>query len=133
MPIINPNMEYGTTICTITLMFLLVTKHLICDFYLQTEEMVKRKGTLFDLVGFSHSAIQGAGTFVCIIWFVNSFNEAVFLSIVDTILHYVIDFIKMNFGCPDIRTRKFWNHIGLDQYLHYLTYIGIIYFIFIGI
>lgn len=131
MPIIVSN--YGNEILILICMFLLITKHLICDFYLQTEEMVKRKGTLFDIIGFSHSAIQGAGTFICIIWFVNSFNEAIFLSIVDMILHYIIDFIKMNFGCPDIRTRKFWNHIGLDQYLHYVTYIGVLYIIFIGL
>lgn len=131
MPIIVSN--YGNEILILICMFLLVTKHLVCDFYLQTEEMVKRKGTLFDLVGFSHSVIQGIGTFVCIIWFANSFNEAVFLSIADMLLHYTIDFIKMNFGCPDIRIRKFWIHIGLDQYLHYVTYIGILYVIFIGL
>lgn len=123
--------NYGNEISILGCMFFLVTKHLICDFYLQTEEMVKRKGTLFDIIGFSHSIIQGIGTFVCIVWFTNSFNEAVFLSIVDMLLHYIIDFIKMNFGCPDIRNRKFWNHIGLDQYLHYVTYIGILYCIFV--
>ena len=29
----------------------------------------------------------------------------------------------MNYGNRDIRTRQFWNHLGLDQMAHQIVYI----------
>lgn len=113
-------------------LFLLFTKHLIMDWYLQTNEMIKYKGELFNLVGMSHSALHGIGTFIAVIWF-TSFNDAIFLGIGDFIIHYVVDYVKMKYGCQDIKNKKFWNHIGLDQYIHYLTYLAIVYIIFQGV
>lgn len=108
----------------ILLLILLFTKHLICDFYLQTDTMVKHKGIWGDWRGFLHSLIQGVGTFVCLIWFIGP-SLALILSILDCLTHYVIDWTKMNYGCPDITKRTFWNHIGLDQWAHHMIYIYI--------
>lgn len=131
MPFITPSTEYSLLFCVLLCTFFLLTKHLIFDWYLQTDEMIKRKGVLFDLVGASHSALHGVGTFISVILFVKCFNDAIFIAVADFIIHYVIDFIKMNFGCQDMRSKKFWNHIGLDQYLHQITYLGFVYYIFV--
>lgn len=113
-------------------LFLLTTKHLVVDWYLQTDTMIKYKGVLFDLRGVWHSVQQAIGTFLSIIWFAD-FNVAMFLSIGDFLLHYFIDYTKMRFGCQDISKKQFWHHIGLDQYLHQITYLVIVAYLFGGI
>jgi hypothetical protein len=112
-----------------TLLFILVLlqiKHWYIDFVNQTEEEVKYKGEYLDWRGVKHSLKQGAGTFVCL-WIVTGWSNveyAFFLGTLDFILHYHIDWTKMNYGNRDIRTPQFWNHLGLDQMAHQLCYIA---------
>lgn len=101
-------------------------KHWYVDFVNQSDEEVKYKGTYLDWRGVKHSLKQGIATAIVLVLFTHP-AWAIIFGIVDFLLHYHIDWLKMNKGNRDIRTKEFWNHLGLDQMAHQLTYIGIVY------
>lgn len=102
---------------------LLFIKHYIVDFRWQTDDMVIGKAIYGDSRGVNHS-LQHAILTLWITFFVTSNAPlSVLLSIVDGVLHYHVDWAKMNYGCRDITNKKFWEHLGLDQLAHALTYI----------
>lgn len=100
---------------------LLQIKHWYIDFVNQSEEEVKHKGIYLDWRGMKHSVKQGLGTFV--VFFLVGAPAAFILGILDAVLHYHIDWCKMNYGNRDITTPQFWNHLGLDQMAHQLSYL----------
>jgi hypothetical protein len=108
----------------IFILILLQIKHWYVDFVNQSDEEVKHKGTYLDLRGIGHSFKHGLttaailGFFIVPVW-------AIIMGILDFVLHYHIDWIKMNYGNPDITTKTFWNHLGADQMAHQLVYIFI--------
>lgn len=114
-------------IVLLTLVFLQI-KHWHVDFVNQSEEEVQSKGNYGELVGIGHSVKHGLLTYAIFI-FIAPFNEALFIGIIDIVLHYHIDWIKMNYGNRDIQSKKFWSHLGLDQMTHQLCYIGYIAFL----
>ena len=106
-------------------LILLQIKHWYIDFVDQTEEEIQHKGIYLDWIGIKHSVKHGVSTFV-ILWVVLGWAEtdvAFALATVDFLLHYHIDWFKMNYGNRDIRTPQFWNHFGLDQMAHQIVYI----------
>lgn len=110
----------------LTLVFLQI-KHWHVDFCNQTDSEVQSKGIYGNLIGIGHSVKHGLLTYAIFLFMV-PFNEALFIGIVDIVLHYHIDWIKMNYGNRDIQTKKFWCHLGLDQMAHQICYIGYIAF-----
>lgn len=108
------------------LLFLQV-KHVIIDYVLQTQDQIHRKGTYGDWVGFTHSLQHGIGTLGVVAIFGRDLSPLLFIGIpvLDTILHYNIDWTKMNFGCKDMSNKLFWWHLGIDQFAHQVTYLFI--------
>lgn len=104
-------------------MTLLLIKHFIADFPLQTQEQINNKGKYGNLTGFSHSLQHGMLT-AAALWYFTPW--ALLLAAIDTFTHYHIDWVKMRFGCQDISNKKFWIHLGFDQLMHGLNYIGLI-------
>jgi hypothetical protein len=107
------------------LLTLLFIKHYLVDFVFQTDAEVRSKAIYGDALGMRHSAEHGMLTFWILIMITLNVGVALLLGAIDFILHYHIDWAKMNFGCRDISNKLFWNHLGLDQLAHALTYIGI--------
>ena len=108
---------------------LLQIKHWYIDFVNQSNIEVASKGIYGDFHGLMHSAKQGIGTTLCILFVVGlpyAFFAAV-CGIIDFVVHYHVDWLKMNYGNRDITTPAFWNHLGLDQMAHQLTYLFIAY------
>lgn len=113
------------------LLIVLQIKHWYIDFVNQSQEEIKGKAVYGNWLGINHSVKHGVGTMISIfavlglqfIWI------ACLLALLDTILHYHIDLIKMKFGSSDITGRQFWNHLGLDQLAHQLCYIGYAWYI----
>ena len=120
----------------IYLLLSLLVKHYIIDFPLQTPYQYLNKGKLGHFGGILHALLHGISTF-CILCFF-SFEKALFLSLVDAILHYFIDWLKVNL------TKKYkWSYkenekliivsnsyfiaLGFDQLLHSLTYCLIVF------
>ena len=107
------------------LLVLLQLKHWYIDFVNQSDEEVAHKGIYMDWLGIKHSLKQGLATFLIFFLFIEV-EGAIIVGLIDFVLHYHIDWIKMRFGNRDIRTKAFWAQLGADQLAHQLTYIGIV-------
>ena len=106
------------------LLTLFFIKHWLIDFVWQTPAEIANKGTYLKWAGLVHSVKHGIGTFV-ILWITDiSFEMLYFLSLADIIIHYHIDWAKMNLS-KDLTAadHKFWVWLGFDQLLHHLTYV----------
>jgi hypothetical protein len=77
-----------------------------------------------------HAALHGIGTFLCLIFFVDYWGTAWIFALFDSIIHYHIDYCKMNInarmGWTATTHEQFWWLLGLDQFLHSLTYLAIL-------
>lgn len=122
-----------TTNELLILLLLFTTKHFIVDFPLQGEFQWKNKGTYGHLGGILHASLHTVATFIILIFFVNIWWSFLF-SILDGLIHYHIDFLKMKInqitGWKADKDPEFWWLLGLDQFLHYLTYILIIFLVY---
>jgi uncharacterized membrane protein len=116
------------------LLFLLCLqiKHVLIDYVLQTQEQIYNKGTFGNWSGFTHSLEHGLGTLIVIV--ILAYDAPLLLLIgipvADVLIHYVIDWTKMNFGCKDMSNKLFWWHLGIDQFSHQVTYLVIAFILF---
>lgn len=114
----------------IELIFVLfVIKHFIIDFPLQTPYQFLNKGTYIHPGGLLHSGLHGIGTIIIGLTLLLSIIDSVLLGFLDSVLHYHIDWAKVNitkYFKLTINDYHYWNLLGLDQLLHYLTYVGLI-------
>jgi hypothetical protein len=106
---------------------LLGIKHFLADFVLQFPYMVRDKGIYGAEGGIHHAMLHASFTFLILVFLANNANDIILLSLLDGVLHYHIDWAKqqLNKGLTPA-DRMFWAWIGLDQALHYLTYLGIL-------
>lgn len=83
---------------------LLIIKHLIADLPLQTNWMAFNKGTWLHKGGVVHAGIHGVTTLLAL-WIFASFASqpltagfftVVFVVVFEVVVHYIIDFTKMN-------------------------------------
>lgn len=114
-------------------LFLLFVKHFICDFPLQAYPwMYRNKGTYCHPGGIAHAAIHGFGSLIVLFPFIGI--PALFYAAIDFIVHYHIDWAKMNIGkrydWQPNTSERFWILLGFDQLLHHMTYFVIVYFAF---
>lgn len=126
----------NTLISIFVLLALFGIKHFICDFWLQYSYMLKTKGIYGARGGLDHAGIHALGTFVLLMlvlpWNIRAHLAAVVLAILDGVVHYHIDWAKTNLSAGLTPTEKqFWFWFGLDQGLHYLTYVSIIAILFL--
>jgi hypothetical protein len=120
---------------TILILFaLFITKHFIIDFVLQKPYQWMNKGTYGHPGGIHHACLHGIGTAIILIYFTDiSIKLVVEMYWLDMVLHYHIDWAKMNInkkmGWAANTHEEFWILTGFDQFLHYMTYVLIIYLI----
>lgn len=126
----------------ILIFFALFTKHFIFDFLLQTEYQFLNKGKYGHPGGLLHAFLAGFGTFISLISIPyilhlptgsNWIPKLFFICFIEMVIHYHIDWakIKLNdkLNLTPVNGHGFWWLLGLDQYLHYLTYILIVCYI----
>ena len=106
---------------------LLFIKHWIVDFVIQTDAEVQHKGIYGDLTGIQHSFKHTVGSMIVFLLAGLEPEWIVFFALLDGLLHYHIDWLKMNYGNRDIRTPQFWRDLGLDQLAHYIVYLILVY------
>jgi hypothetical protein len=110
---------------SLILILLLFSKHFLIDFPLQTKFQYSNKGTYGHPGGILHAGLHGLGTYICIFWFAPV--AAIYLALADMFVHYHIDWAKMNLnsklGWSPTTHEQFWWLLGLDQYLHAVTYV----------
>jgi hypothetical protein len=102
-------------------------KHFIADFLMQFDYMLREKGIYGATGGVHHAMVHACFTFLILVFFCRDADLIIALSLADFVLHYHIDYFKqhLNRGLTPA-DQKFWIWLGLDQALHYLTYVGII-------
>ena len=111
------------------LLALLFVKHWYIDFINQSSEEVAGKGTYGNAHGLMHSIKHGVATVLIFILFTNDFPYSVIIGLLDFILHYHIDWAKMNINKRwnyTIDKPQFWAWLGADQLAHSLTYLGLV-------
>ncbi|WP_163846123.1 DUF3307 domain-containing protein [Pseudooceanicola aestuarii] len=111
-------------------MALFQVKHLLADYILQTGDMVAKKGIYGNLVGISHSVIHAVLTIPVLLLVGQPVLVVAVVVLVEFVVHYHIDWAKnqlsgrLRLGTTD---REYWFLTGIDQALHQMTYVGILY------
>lgn len=117
------------------LLLLLQIKHYYADFVIQTYQQTVRKGIYRDLVGISHSIDHAWTSMIALLIFTLihplSILSVILLPLIEGIIHYHIDWIKVHYGAKDLTKPIFWNQFGQDQLAHQITYIWMIWYLLI--
>ena len=117
------------------LLLLLQIKHWHSDFVIQTYMQTVKKGVWLHPCGISHSLDHVWGTLVALMIF-NFFVPLQAITILcvalfEGIIHYIIDFVKVKYGCKDSTKSLFWNQFGMDQLAHQLTYLAMVWYLLV--
>ena len=116
---------------TLTLILLLCTKHFIVDYPLQNKFQYSNKGKYGHSGGILHAWLHSIGTILCFYWYAP--HASWYLGTFDGIIHYHIDWAKVNInakiGWGPTTHEEFWWLLGLDQFLHMLTYIFLVFIV----
>ena len=117
----------------IVLMLLFQLKHWYVDFWIQTYQQTVGKGIYGNLIGVSHTLEHTIGTlFVLLLASLIIPIPAytiILIAVLDFIIHYHVDYVKMHYGTKNVQSTRFWREFGLDQLAHQLTYIAFVGFL----
>jgi hypothetical protein len=108
----------------------LLVKHAVADFYLQTPYQYLNKGIYGHPGGLLHSGIHVALTpLVYLVLVPGSLLIAGGIALGEFLLHYHIDWLKeqivQRHGLT-AQDRGFWHALGTDQLIHGLTYLVLV-------
>ena len=113
---------------TLFLLLLLQIKHWYADFVIQTYMQTVKKGVWLNPIGISHSLDHVWCSMVALLAF--SFfhlipaSVIIVITLLEGVIHYIIDFVKVKYGCKDNTKPLFWNQFGMDQLAHQLCYLA---------
>ncbi len=122
-------MSFGTLLAALLLFQL---KHLIADFALQTPAMIRTKGVYGRRGGLQHAAIHVLASAPILAWIGIGIPLLLGLLAAEFVLHYHIDWGKERLGrvVGLVQDRwLYWFVLGVDQALHQITYIGMLWII----
>lgn len=113
------------------IMFMFVSKHFIADFILQTPWMIREKGNYGEAGGLVHSGIHVLFTVTGLTMLTDTIEiplgMIILIGAIEFIVHYHVDWakIKLNrYTNWNPSNPEFWYLLGLDQYLHVITYVA---------
>jgi hypothetical protein len=113
---------------TLILIALLFTKHFVVDFPLQVRYQYSNKGTYGHPGGILHASLHGIATAACFWWWAPM--ACFIIGAIDAVIHYHIDWAKMRLnarmGWGPLTHEQFWWLLGVDQFLHAMTYVGLV-------
>lgn len=123
----------GTTILWAMLAFQL--KHYLCDFVLQTQTQATKKGFYGHIAGITHAGTHVIGSIPALLILGANLRTIVVLLIGEFLVHYHTDWLKARIDRSrgGEQDHVFWMLFGMDQLIHQLTYIAMIYFALRGI
>lgn len=111
------------------LLILLQVKHLFADYFLQTPRMLNNRSVYLHWGRLEHAALHGLFSFIVFIVIGAPLWFSVVLCLAEVVAHYHIDWIK---GRYSDKTQHgptdagYWRAFGVDQLMHQLTYIAMI-------
>jgi hypothetical protein len=108
----------------------LMFKHAVADFFLQTSYQYLNKGIYGHPGGIIHSAIHVALTpLVYLVLAPGSILLAAYIAVGEFVAHYHIDWVKEKIVRGNgwaAQDRGFWYALGTDQFIHGATYLLIV-------
>jgi hypothetical protein len=122
----------------LVLMLLLQVKHLVVDWLWQPAYECQNKGTYGHPGGLLHAGKNAIGTglvFALVLGHTGLRLAGLivlipFLAMLDFLIHYHVDWVKMNLNARwkfgPLTSEKFWWLVGIDQFVHQVTYIFLI-------
>ena len=118
------------------LMLILQVKHCYADFYLQTYMQTVKKGVWLDPIGISHTTEHMYCSLVAMLAFsffvpMSAF-AIVIVTLVEGVVHYVVDYTKVKHGSKDSTKPIFWTQFGLDQLAHQITYGWMVWYLLVS-
>ncbi len=111
------------------LLAILMAKHCVFDFMLQTPYMFLNKGKYGHPGGILHAGLHALGSVAAIVILPPTFLIALAIVVGEFLIHYHIDWTKEQFETRLKLNPNGAGHfilLGLDQLLHQLTYLGIV-------
>ncbi|QFT59059.1 hypothetical protein FIU94_09505 [Sulfitobacter sp. THAF37] len=111
------------------LMTLLQAKHLFADFFLQTPRMLTDKARYLHMGRVQHAGLHAGLSLLALLLVGTAPALAVAICVAEWIAHFHIDWIK---GWHGERSGKgpdqagYWRAFGVDQFLHQLTYVAML-------
>lgn len=113
---------------TLFLLLLLQIKHWYADFVIQTYMQTVKKGVWLNPIGISHSLDHVWCSMVALLAFsflhVIPASVIIVITLLEGVIHYIIDYVKVKYGCKDNTKPLFWNQFGMDQLAHQLCYLA---------
>ena len=108
---------------------MLMTKHFIFDFVLQTPYQYRNKGIYGHPGGILHSGLHAFGSIPALLVVPPSFVIGAAIVVVEFLIHYHVDWtkerIERRLGLTPANARYYFV-LGADQLIHQLTYVAII-------
>jgi hypothetical protein len=129
-------LDFGVLLI-LTLLLLFQVKHLVVDFVIQNRfpYMWMNKHKFFHPGGWLHAGGHAVASFGVLALIHPSgmywVKAALVLCIGEMFIHFLIDLVKMRIGqwaewkCNT--SPYFWDLLGVDQFLHQITYIGMVF------
>jgi hypothetical protein len=108
----------------------LMAKHMVADFYLQTPYQFLNKGTYGHPGGLIHAGIHVALTpLVYLVLAPTTLLLALAITVGEFLVHYHVDWLKEQINRRKgwtVNDHSFWAMLGTDQLVHGLTYLVIV-------
>lgn len=122
----------SAVVLVLVALLLFQVKHLLADFVLQTAKMVEEKGHYGCAGGLYHAGIHILASAPLVLWLAPHVATVAVVLVAEFVIHYHIDWCKEQIGrrlALSPGDKAFWFAIGVDQLLHQLTYIGMVWWL----
>lgn len=111
------------------LLILLQVKHVLADFFFQTKRMLSGRNEYLHLGRMQHAGMHAVFSVVALLVVGAPLVFTLVLCLIEGVVHYHIDWAKgrhsaaTNYAPTD---GGYWRAFGVDQLLHQLTYVAMI-------
>ncbi len=110
----------------LVLLCLLQAKHMFADYFLQTKMMLDGRETYIHFGRFLHAGVHAVGSLLVFAVIGAPFSFIIPVILAEWVIHYHIDWLKGRYTAIQKLTpadAAFWRAAGVDQALHQLTYV----------
>lgn len=114
----------------LTALLFFQTKHFICDFLLQSNWQFRNKGTYGHPGGLLHAGLHVVASIPALLVLTQSAVLIAALCAAEFVIHYHCDWSKSRIDARLGLSTEDWGYwviFGIDQFVHQLTYLGMIY------
>lgn len=119
-------MSYGVVLI---LMCLFQAKHMLADYFLQTKVMLDGREAYVHLGRFLHAGVHAAGSLIVFLLIGAPVAFILLVVVMEWAVHFHIDWWKGRHTSEQNLTPQdaaYWRACGMDQALHQLTYVAMI-------